>query len=370
MADPWAGAQSNVDDQKKAMLQAMAQSGSAGRAAFEEARKAVEAEQQAAMQRAAQRAALVGMPNVGVEGQVGEAYGSRLSALDSAKAGFDADLARRQSANENYFGQVGAALPFLQAKVTEKLGTREAEIKKGLELARLKAEQERQDQLDREQRQYERQLESEARAEARALAREGRAAARDAAKEKSKPLSDAAIETQLIGAARRADEQGLVGTRFPDMPKGVLQGGKPSLSEIARQIGVSAGYDPNVVYGRLGPEDDVRVARAQDALATIGRPKTDPAVKAAATRSRVTADDYVKIVNGAEYKRILDQSMQLLNAGTTREEILADWRADLLNRGPGKAPLTRTFQILESELAALFPSITETNRLTDYAPAE
>lgn len=368
-----------TEQQKRAVLEAMARAGTAGKQAFD----AAQAELSSVRQNALGRMLSTPGPDAPNASAPMDATHDRFaSALANQRASFDSDLARRQASNESYLSQVDAAAPVIKGRIDERyqqaradleneVGRRRSDLESALAMSKQRYEAEQaaaqqkaaQDAADRnEDRGFAREKMDFERAK---MAAEALKAASGG------DLSSAEIEEQLIGAGRRALE-GNAPISFANGPSqrgdGSLlrppdvQWEQKPLSTLAREIGVGANFNPNTVFGRIGPEDDAAEARNIEALA----PKVPQDVKAAATRARVSVADYTAIRSSTTYREAQAKAQQLLTAGVTREEFLAAFRTDLLGR---KTPQTRTFQILEAELAPLFPSINETSRLADYETA-
>ena len=109
----------NTDDQKRALLQAIAEQGSAGRQAYANAQTQVQTGRQSAVSGALARAGAVDAPEAYRQRAQAEAvspYDAASSSLASGQATFEQDIARQNVSNESYFDKVKAAVPILNAE--------------------------------------------------------------------------------------------------------------------------------------------------------------------------------------------------------------------------------------------------------------
>lgn len=127
MADVLSTMTPQIDATKRAQLEAAATGGSAGVAAFKEGQAALGAERQAAVGRAASRAALIGGPEAqGFEALPDQYYGRGIANLGTAQSTFEADMARRLAANQNYLSQAAASIPAYRAETDRIVGLKKA----------------------------------------------------------------------------------------------------------------------------------------------------------------------------------------------------------------------------------------------------
>jgi hypothetical protein len=131
-------ASANIDQAKLASLQAVAQAGTAGKQAYQQAQDSINADKQAAMARAATRAATLGVG--GNDQTFGGAYDARLGQLATNRAGFEGGLAQTQASSDSYLEKARSSLPLLQAINTNKANAQEAAIKAAIALAQQKAQ--------------------------------------------------------------------------------------------------------------------------------------------------------------------------------------------------------------------------------------
>lgn len=361
----------NVDPQKKALLEAVAQAGNAGRQAYEQAQTELNQTRQAALGRLSQAAAGsgVGFDPSGLEQQQARFQ----SALDVNRAGFEGSMARMQGANESYLGQVQAALPLSRARIDEEtnraridleneVGRRRSDLESSLALAKQR--------YDAEQRQA---------AEDRAYEMEKRAFEREKMgfeREKLQAeraggglagLSDSELRNKLIGTGRSMREQDPnVGVPFPDMPS-KLQGKPFSDTELATRIGDAAGLDAGRLRGILTPQVQAEIDRA-NAYLTGGTGQQDD--KKLATKAAVNLADIPKIRQDPDYIRLSQQVAQDIQDGFTYEEWEEMLRGELFGGSTGKKNKDRTFRLLTAQYAPLFQSIAEANRLEKFGDGE
>lgn len=369
MPDPQ-HAYAGTADQKRELLAAMARAGMEGRRAFDAAKNELDASRQAALGR---MLATPGPSVPGASAPVDATHDRFAAALANQRASFDSDLARRQASNESYLSQVDAAQPIIKGRIDERYQQARADLEN--EVGRRRSDLESSLALSKQRYEAEQAAAQQKAAQDAADRAEDRGFAREKmGHERAKWAADSGETTSadfesILGAARMAQEQdsplaykSRAHTGDGSMLQPADQWQQQPLSRIARSIGSQAGVDPYRLAGRFGPGDDATEARNIDALA----PQVPQDVQAAATRARLSVSDYTSIRSGADYASRLATAQALLAAGATREEAREAFRTELLNRGKGKAPMTRTFQILEAEVLGMFPSITERNRLADY----
>lgn len=293
--DPFKSATAVVDEEKAKMLKAAAQAGSAGIAAYEEARNANNVSQQEAVARALAASQVGGVGAGGGLGQgMQELAPLQHQALNTAQAGFSSGLENMKASNESYMGKLGATLPILQEQNQLKATVREQQLqaiaaeKVRQQQAAAAAEQSQRDwemSLAEMKRKYE--LEDrdfalkQSEAERAWKSKEG-ALDRGAASAKSSEMSDAELAKYLTGGAERVQQEarGVASQPLPNFP-GLQGAGMPGLSqfmsaanpdpavqqlasqqssarqlinqplsEIARSIGIDVmQLDPNRVYG-------------------------------------------------------------------------------------------------------------------------
>lgn len=106
-----------IGGNQRQALQAMAQYGSQGVQAYQNAQDQIKASQQAALNSAIQQATSYGA-NPAAIGQITAAldagYGGRVAGLQANQAAFQANNAGQQGTANNYFSQAQSSLPFLQ----------------------------------------------------------------------------------------------------------------------------------------------------------------------------------------------------------------------------------------------------------------
>lgn len=117
MADVYDEASGKIDENKRAMLAAMAQSGTAGAAAYQQAQAEIAAQQQAAVQAALGGAAqYLASPQQRsqMEATIGAPYQRYQADLSAAQAYGAQSRANQEAANSAYFEQAKAAIPALR----------------------------------------------------------------------------------------------------------------------------------------------------------------------------------------------------------------------------------------------------------------
>lgn len=137
MTDSYDAAGTQIDADKRNMLAAMAQAGTAGVQAYQQAQQAIAQQQQAAVQAALGSAAQRNAPSYllpELQAQINAPYDRYRTDLDAARAYGTASNANLQAANATYFDQARAAIPALrtvsqaaqaeaQAKAAKESGT-------------------------------------------------------------------------------------------------------------------------------------------------------------------------------------------------------------------------------------------------------
>lgn len=350
MATDFKPAQEQVNESKRAMLEAMARYGSEGKARFEEARGNVQSAQQEAVQRALQ--SQLGGP-AGTRG-FEDVYGRNLASLSSLQAGSEQNLAAHSAANEAYFDKISGALPIVQARMDEDIAKDRADLERELairqqgiegsiaaqEKANAAAAAKAADDARWEQEQRDHQRASWAREDAESSAAAAGPAVAD--------MSDSELGNYLFGAGRNA-KVGALDNLAVSPARGLGQMlqktkvmGTPTQA-VGRQIGMDMGVDPNRVSGltRLA-QPKIEPRNAPTDIKTIAKwAKTDE--KTATTISK--DPDYTSARDWA-YKQILE--------GVPWPEVVDTFSGNFLDRGEGKAKKTRTYQALVNEFLPLF----------------
>lgn len=182
-------AQSRTDEQKRALLAAIAQHGSAGKQEFDRAQQELGAGRSAAVSEAAQRAGVIGAPAEYIaqaRQQAGSGYDMRQADLAQNRAAFGADIERQGAANEQYFSQLGAAIPITESRTRaaveqiireQQEAEQERLLKQKLQEQEL-ADRDEQRAFEREDRDFQREMRGVALAQARAGGGGGRGGGR------------------------------------------------------------------------------------------------------------------------------------------------------------------------------------------------
>ena len=283
MADPFDSAASKIDEQKRAVLAAMAQAGSAGKAAYEQARTRIAAQRQAAL-----AAALGGADERGLNPELQAQLSAKITAgLDRQAADLsasEASYAGQQStigqASDSYLSEAAAAIPSLRARSERQVAALRAKAEEDEADRQLKRQLAEfgfaRDQTDFENDQvladlglrkaqlgFDQDLAlGDIDLQKALLGLEGdRVGLTKAQVELAKKqaaggggsggtVSDAELRVRLLGAARIANELGREGEARRVAMGAAGPAYKPPTDEaLARQLGLGAGVDPARVYG-------------------------------------------------------------------------------------------------------------------------
>jgi hypothetical protein len=254
-----------IDADKKALLEAVAGAGTAGAQAYQQSQAAINQAKQDALGRAAQRAVTLGAG--GNDQTFGGAYDSRLGQLNTNNQSFQQGLQSMSAANQGYLENARSAIPTLSAINTNKATAQEATIKAAIAAARQKA----QDAADAAALARQDKLNAEDRADARASRRDDRADARAAAKEAAKATKPLTRD-QLFGKVQATEDvqnnatpgasmietnpnlsdilMGAMDTYAYNKNKG--QSTTPEF-ELAKALGEYYGMTPDQVYAAIPP---------------------------------------------------------------------------------------------------------------------
>lgn len=345
--DPFQSVTAEADEQKKKMLEAAATAGTAGLAAYDEARKQNEATQLAAVQRAAQLASsgVAGTP--GDTGGMADLGALQAQALQTGRAGFEGGINQMKASNESYMGKLLSTLPILKQQNDVKVKTREMQLgaiaaEKAAQIQREKeaADLEFQRKLDLWDRQ--RKAEVEDRDFAANLAREelnwrASEGAKDRAATTSAKggsgsgsaladLSDSELKNYVLGAAQNTQAQAkpIADKPFPmpalSSPYAYSSGNladpathqagldmfnqrqswtrakeimNTPLAQLALDLGVNlGGLDPNRMYGIL--REELKDSNEQESIAQA----TKIAGGASVVNDIINNKDVIAFMNG------------------------------------------------------------------------
>ncbi|MGH9266739.1 MAG: hypothetical protein ACRD0D_01025 [Acidimicrobiales bacterium] len=148
MADTYDSARANVDEQRRALLAAMARYGSEAARLTDEAASAIAQDRRRALAAVAAEAGAIGAPQAVTEAnqaRLGGAYDRYTTDLAAARAARGSDVAAQSAAGESYLAQASAAVPVLAERTRRALEERRLAGEADLARARLAAE--REDQL-------------------------------------------------------------------------------------------------------------------------------------------------------------------------------------------------------------------------------
>lgn len=112
-------AEQRTDDQKRALLASIAQSGSAGKAEFDRAQKELGDSRAQAINEAQTRAIGIGAPAEYIaQARVGAGapYTERSADLEQNRATFGADMERQSAGAKDYFSRLGSAIPITESR--------------------------------------------------------------------------------------------------------------------------------------------------------------------------------------------------------------------------------------------------------------
>lgn len=351
--DIYASIQKDAETQKKAALDALAQAGSAGLNAFNEAQAGIARQRQATIQRAAQRAALLGGPeSQGFEAIATEPYSIAEGSNQALRTAFEQDLARQRAGTSDYFAKVGAAIPAERAAAasasagdlsdselrTRLLGTAR-EVRRAEEAAAsedearvaqaraVAADRAREDNVLKQARSARTEINSRLRHEKDPRVRKALQAQHDRVQaaiiNRKNELYTEAHATQQKATKRRSDE------------------------EIIRDVGsqLLPGQEA-LVSGLVGPGQLASEEAARERLA-FGTP--EPAEQAA-KRLGIDTKTFRKIQANKDYKELLRDSIKRAGRGDTPWETIDNSLQNaFLLRGQD-----RTYRLLVAQLRPLF----------------
>lgn len=353
--------QGQIDQGRKALLEAVARAGSAGKEAYDRANASVNTAQQQAASQALQQSQISNMaPNSSHADSVAALYKSNLAA---GQARFGDDLARRQMATEDYLTKLGAALPMVQKRMDEEREQNRQTLETDLALRQSDADaQLALQKQDYEAKQQQAALDREWEMEKRAWEREDQnfklqeRAAKAAAGGGGDELSDSELRTRLMGAGRLAAEEtkgsGFLG-RAQSAIKNVATPGQQTKSpeEWAREIGLASNIDPARVYGLI--TDPVKAVKA---------PPVEQNIMNWAKTDQKTAQTILK---DAAYNDTRTQAANFLRFPVDEEGLISGSDSDYDGMTPWEAYVTfvqaslpshktRTYSAIVNEFAPIF----------------
>jgi hypothetical protein len=379
MADSFDAAGTKIDEQKRALLAAMAQAGSAGKAAYEQAQARIAAQRQASL-----AAALDGANERGLSPELQEQLSSRITApldrqaadLSASQASYAGHQATIQAASESYLGEAQAAIPSLRARSERQVAALRAQAEQdeadrqlkrqlaefgflrgqtdfendkvlaelGLKKAELGFEQDlAKGDIDLQKAQLGLQGEELALALARAKA-SGGGSGGGLTGAGGKQLSDPQLAQRLLGAARAQKAE--VNARRPGehplsgsyLTRRVHGGGYKSDEELAREIGLTKGVNPNVVHGREELNPKAKSAQKDAAAKAAGLSDKHAADLRKNTRYKQGVEQALAALELGDsyndFKRFLGSYAPLRDRPTIVNLILAEFK----NRFPGSRP--------------------------------
>ena len=198
-ADPFDSANREIGDNKRRLLEAVAQAGEAGRKSFMDAQSSIKSDQAEALARAQENARLMNLAP-GALGTTAETtrsrYDQNLTDLTASQHGFNQALEGGKAASLAYMDKLMATMPVLQGENKKIIDQREKEIQAALAQA----------QAEREERERLMRLEHDL-AMQRDAANDARAAARASASGGGDGPSTDDIMTKIMGGTAMAMEQ-------------------------------------------------------------------------------------------------------------------------------------------------------------------
>lgn len=387
-------------ERRRGMLEAVATGGQRGLEAFKTAEKAINELRSQAVQRAAQRASLIGGPeSQGFEAIPELQFGNRLAQLTRQRTTFEEDMSRLGSAGGGYLKEL-SELPQQayeqSASASRAKSSREGAddfLKRALGMAEMEeinaakdldlagrnlagAESTYQQGMSAagDQAKAAKQFVSKAIAnfnyEKNRLQREGKwdAANQRPTAEGEKDFRFQAAQKQISDAyQQQAGVQAGAGLRALGTARKAKTQAEQRYSELtpenrasrARALAIAQGIDPALVLGTIG-EEDIPTARRTSA------PKTD---KDLASRARLNMSDLDEVRKDSDYQSFRRNLEGILSQGLTFEELdqaLKDPNGTYgLFTKDGKLK-QRTYRTILAEFGDLFPTITEMNRITRY----
>lgn len=368
MATDFKPAQEQVNESKRAMLEAMAKHGSAGKARFEEARGNINTAQQEAVQRALQ--SQLGGP-AGTRG-FEDVYGRNLASLASLQAGSEQNLADHSAANSSYFDKISGALPIVQARMDEGIAKDRADLERELAIRQQGIEgaisaQEKANEAARLQAEQEAMIEAQERAEERAFREEERAFKRAESEQKAAEKGLPSLD-ELLGAANMYKQEQREAVRTT--PKGGLgrllgrvgnfgEAVRP-IQDVASDLGRMAGVPEQDLYGLHSPQKLSSVGSAQQRLA----PPTPVDTKNIMSWANTDAKTAQTIAKDEDYTSAREAAYEALMAPLDADGLIAvgpyagtmtPWEAYVaqLNKNLPKHK-TRTYAALLSEFSPMF----------------
>jgi len=120
--DSFDAASASVEEQRRALLAAVAAGGTQGRQAYQQAQAEVGALRQNAIRAALAEAGQRGAPQAvqdQISAQVGQGYDRQLSGMAASQGSRDAEYAQRGAAGNSYMDQVQGAIPVLRAQAQQ-----------------------------------------------------------------------------------------------------------------------------------------------------------------------------------------------------------------------------------------------------------
>lgn len=197
--DPFEGAKSEGQDQKRQLLDAIATGGAAGRAEYEKAQQQADIQRQGALDWAAKRAQLTGQDLGGAPtAPVTESADRYKTYFTGQNAAFQNNLNNIGASAESYLAKIGAITPFVQAQNNQQASDRENQLKMAIAQNQAKIDADKAARL--QQQQFE--LEKMAKANQYDIAAADRASAKATAKAGQDAI-DKITPKQLIGMANQ-----------------------------------------------------------------------------------------------------------------------------------------------------------------------
>lgn len=394
--DPFAGAQQENNDNQKALLDAIAQGGAAGKKAYEDAQAEVARTRQDALGRATQRAQLTGQNLGGADtARVQDTSDRYTNYMGAQNAAFQNNLQGISASGQSYLAKVNAILPFVQNQNVQAANDREAQIKAAIATAQAKADADAAAAAQKAKDEWDRLVYTQQQENARAGSK---------AQASNAPTANALIgqANQLLPQAQKAvgalptiqttpqviSGGKSLGTGFAGMAPGnnlnqqaanILSRGGPavpadvynlsnmSLQDIAAKLGVQQGASANTINSLYTPQQMASVATA----IKKNEPPPPPDVKSAAKVLGGDTKTAQTILDSQRYKDANAAVGDFLNEPTDEKGKLTN--PDYAGLSPYDAYIqyvtaalidptkyTRTLQVLGAQMRPLFASLGKT----------
>lgn len=319
-----------IDASQRALLDAVATGGTAGKQAFDAAQAQAAQAKQDATARAANRAALFGAG--GNDQTFLGAYDDRMNQGAVNRANFESGLAQTQASGTSYLEKARASIPVLQAINSNKISQQEAAMRAAIAVAKQKADDAAAADARKEAAAEARANTAADRADARAAKTADRADARAAAKAgqptingllgaaaQQKTATTGALSTKIAGlqappiqtpfgpvGGAQSSKYNYGGNITLPVTQGQLtQAQNTPIDQWAYSIGQASGMSPAKLAELFSPQEQAAIANAQNTTAKLSATPdekflaTMPGVDPATAHTIATNPDYKNARNDA-----------------------------------------------------------------------